>query len=300
LNLPIFASSIYWDYSFVSTSRIAKVLGIKFFISDLYMNFMLFLIKITAFVFNKPQNISRGFRHNLKYFINKATCVLPNSAEEANLLLSFTKLNSSLLNDKFRVVLNAVEFGEERVELSKSDFLKKWNIPDNYILQVGRVEYTKNQLNLITALMDRSDIPLVFVGKVVEFDYYERIKKIAKKRGNVYFIDFVPHKEISTFYKYAKLHVLLSLRESPGLVNLEALKNGCPIVIPDQRFLPVDTYFSGQPYIVNPFDIVNVKQTVIEAYEKGAKIKFDIDKFSWKNTSKDTYSAYIEFMGNRN
>ena len=141
--------------------------------------------------------------------------------------------------------------------------------------------------------MDRSDISIVFVGKVEEIDYFESIKKIAEIRGNVYFIDFVPHEEIFTFYKYIKLYVLLSLRETLGLVNLEALKNGCPIVIPGQWFLLVDTYFSGQQYIFDPFDIVNVKQTVLEVYKKGERIKLDYKKFSWKNTSKDTYSAYI-------
>ena len=119
---------------------------------------------------------------------------------------------------------------------------------------------------------------------------------MAKKRGNVYFIDAVPHSEINIFYKYAKLHVLLSLRESPGLVNIEALSYGCPIVISEKRFLPVNTYFSNQPYVVNPLKINEIKEIILNAYKHGIILPFNFEKFSWDNVSKQTFSIYKEIL----
>ena len=139
-----------------------------------------------------------------------------------------------------------------------------------------RIEYVKNQINLVYSLFSHNEIPIVFVGHPVEKGYFDKLKEISSIRGNVYFIDNIPQNEINLFYKYADIHVLLSLRESPGLVSLETALEKCPIVVTTKQFSPVDTYFANCPYVVNPLDISSVEKIVLQAYKERKITEIDL------------------------
>lgn len=296
LGIPVVSSCIYWDYSYASTERIAKLFGYARYTSSLFMRVALSILNITKRVFSRPSGISYVFKRHVKQFIRQSALILPNSEEEAQLLLQFSGLPQSA-HDKFRVVYNAVDpLQNQDVQLEKQDFLAKYNLPENYILQVGRIEYIKNQLNLLFALKDEPRIPIVFVGRICDRVYYKRLRQIADKRGNVYFIDSVEHREVGLFYKYAAVHVLLSLRESPGLVSLEALQHHCPIVTSTEAFLPVKTYFENSPYIANPFDIEEIRCVVLRAYTERHVVDIDFSKLSWNHVAGQTYEAYQEIF----
>jgi len=295
-NIPVVSSPIYWDYSFASTSKLFYLLSFPTHLSE---NTTYFLKKIVGFMGSvslRPVGVSSVFKRYAKWMFEHSDIVAPNSEEEAKLLLEWIKKED--VSKKIRIVYNATEIKDNQTEsnVTESSFLKKYNIPKDYILQVGRIEYCKNQINLISALKENPEIPIVFIGRVIENIYYNKIRKLAIKRGNVHFIDAVPHNEISDFFKFAKVHVLLSLRESPGLVNIEALANGCPIVISDERFLPVNTYFSNQPYVVNPLNIKNIKEVILSAYKNRVLSTFDFEKFSWNTVANQTVNIYKEIL----
>lgn len=292
-KIPVVSSPIYWDYSYASTNKLFYLFPRLNHLDESIINIMRKVIIFIGYIFSKPIVVSSIFRRNAKWMFKHSRIIAPNSQEEANLLLKWINVDTQ---EKIRVVYNATEASNSQPQLDEKLFYKKYGIPKDYILQVGRIEYCKNQLNLLVALKNNPEIPIVFVGKVVDNIYYKKILKIAQKRGNVYFVDAVPHNEINSFFKYARLHVLLSLRESPGLVNIEALSNGCPIVISDERFLPVKTYFENQPYIVNPLNIVNIKEIVLDAYKNTKIAPFDFEKFSWDTVSNQTYNIYNEIL----
>lgn len=293
-KIPVVTSPIYWDYSYASTGKLFNLLNKTKSIGEAEINFYRKLAIFLGYLLPKPVGVSLLFKKHARWMYDNSDFVLPNSAEEAQLLLNW--MDRTEMSHKIRVVYNATDISAEKSErkIQKNDFLKKYNLPDGYILQVGRIEYCKNQINLLAALKNNPEIPIVFVGKVFDTDYHKILKKAALERGNVFFIDAVPYEEISSFYRFAKLHVLLSLRESPGLVNIEALANGCPIVISNGRFLPVQTYFPNQPYVVNPLDLAEIKKVVLNAYMERDLQPFDFVKFSWKNVSDQTFSVYTE------
>lgn len=293
MSIPVVSSSIYWDYSFASTAKLFCQIPKLRHLNELTIAFLKQITNIIALVINKPEIISTVFRRNAKWMFENSDFVAPNSLEEAYLLLKWIKSDD---NNKIRVVYNATEKSEIQVNVNPEIFHKNYNIPKDYILQVGRIEFCKNQLNLVYALRNEKDIPIVFVGKITDEKYFNKVKKIADKRGNVFFIDAVPYNDIGVFYKFARLHVLLSLRESPGLVSIEALANGCPIVISDERFLPLNTYFQNQPYVTNPLKINDIRKVVLEAYKYGKTEPFDFIKFSWNNVSEQTYKIYQELL----
>lgn len=296
LNIPVVSSPIYWDYSYASTAKLFYLFSFLKRLDEPVIHRLKKMAQVVGYVSQKPVGVSGIFKRNARQMFENSKIVAPNSAEEGDLLLKWIGIKNGA--DKIRVVYNATETVENGTipTIEENEFLQKYGIPQNYILQVGRIEYCKNQINLIAALENDPGIPIVFVGKVFDHTYYKKLKRMADKRGNVFFIDAVPHSEISHFFKYARLHVLLSLRESPGLVNIEALANDCPIVTSDERFLPVKTYFYNQPYIANPLDINEVKNVILDAYSNRVIRPFDFEKFSWYTVSKQTYAIYQETL----
>lgn len=296
LEIPVVSSPVFWDYTYSSTSRLFYAFPFLNKLDESSVGFFRKIISWMGNVVNKPAVVSSEFKKNAVWMFNNSSFVAPNSKEEAELLMKWLNVSD---DDKIRVVYNATDISKNQVAIDEELFYQKYRIPKNYILQVGRIEYCKNQLNLLVSLKDNPEIPIVFVGKVVDKVYFKKLNKIAEKRGNVFFIDVVPHNEIASFYRYAKLHVLMSLRESPGLVNIEALANDCPIVVSDKRFLPIDTYFENQPYVANPLAVDDIKNVVLKAYKEGKLTPFDFNKFSWDTVAEQTYTIYREILKNR-
>ena len=291
LGIPIISSCIYWDYSY-SIPPLHYFMGYPSHIGKFSVLFYRFLYKnVTAFL-KRPRGVSREFKKYTQKFIDYSHFILPNSIEEGNLLLDFAGIKKA---DKIRVVYNGVELKDTQI-LPPELFFSKYKLPKDYILQVGRIEYLKNQLNLLYALREHINIPIVFIGQISDAKYGKRLHEIAQKRGNVFFVNKVPHDEIASFYHYAALHVLLSLRESPGLVSMEAAAQGCPIVISTSEYLPKKTYFSKAPYVVDPLDISVIEQVLLQAYQERKKFDLNIKDFSWSNVAAQTYDVYKEVM----
>jgi glycosyltransferase involved in cell wall biosynthesis len=293
LNLKIVSSSIFWDYRYAITPLLFRAGIYCSFISEEFLKRSIFINTVMSKLTGKPILLSKRFRQSLKYFIQHSDVILPNSQEEGEMLLNYAGVTDSF-NGKIHIVYNGVELKNTAI-LPKKIFFEKYGIPEDYVLQVSRIQYLKNQLNLLYSLMDKKEIPLVFVGKVIEKGYFNQLKRMAAKRGNVYFLSEVSHEDIYSFYFYAKTHVLLSFRESPGLVSLEALSQGCPIVVADKRFAPVDTYFDEQVEIVNPLNPQNIRDGIIRSLQKERK-KINISSFSWEKAAEQTYEAYLQIL----
>ena len=155
LDIPIVSSPIYWDYSYAQPS-LPSYLWAKGFIRKSTMNLGRFMNSCISLIpSNKTRtfsfNISPRFKRNMYYYMEKSRFILPNSIEEGLLCYKFANYPNSKL-DKIRVVLNGVDVSGVTI-LNKEVFKATYYIPDNYILQVGRIEYAKNQINLITAML---------------------------------------------------------------------------------------------------------------------------------------------------
>ena len=293
LKLPIASSSIYWDYNYYTVEPIFNLLGYPNFIEKNTVLRYIRLAKILAFFSKKLFFLTKECKNYYRKFIDYSDIILPNSVEEGKLLLQYAGMEAC--SDKVFVVYNGVELsGNATYIFDKEVFLRKYSIPDNYILEIGRIEYCKGQLNLVSSLFNDPEIPIVLVGRPTgwKMKYYSKVKELAEKRGNVFFINAVPHEEVKYFYKYAAVHVLPSLRESPGLVSLEAQSIGCPIVVSSEDFLPINTYFTGATYVVDPLNKESMRKTIIKAYNEKATTPFESNKFTWDNVAKQTYEAY--------
>lgn len=224
-----------------------------------------------------------------KYILQNADIVMPNSFEEGQILKQQYDINFNEV-----IVPNCVD-----IELKETN--KQLHLPKDFILEVGRIEPTKNQLSLIEAMMKYPEIPLVFIGKQNKRKkfYIDLLKNLAQKRGNAFFIEELPQEYLAEYYKAAKVHVLPSFRESPGLVTLEALFYGCNIVISDYKFCPVNYYkFDKLGYICNPYSVNSIEKAVLNAYYAPPKVvsKGYFDFFSYTNAAYIIRETYINLV----
>src|SRR5262249_25316706 len=105
-------------------------------------------------------------------------------------------------------------------------FVKKYGLKD-FILQVGRIEASKNQLMTAYALRGLK-IPLVFIGGNLQRPYLQWCKQFGPKTLRI--LPHLPASELRSAYAAARVHVLPSWMETCGIVTLEAALANCNVV----------------------------------------------------------------------
>jgi glycosyltransferase involved in cell wall biosynthesis len=287
----IISSPIYWDYRVTAYSLFCS-LGITRLTS--------FLLKLEVLILNFVNcfyplfyHHSKDFRKKVLFFLDNSDLILPNSEEEMDLLMRFVDRTKSTYS--YKVVLNASIESNEMMYLSKDEFLSKFNLPSEYILQVGRIEPIKNQLSLVKALFDCPNIPIVFLGRSIHKKYFRKVQKLSSLRGNVFFIDEVDHSEVLSFYKNAKLHILPSLRESPGLSSLEALAFGCKTLVAKFPFSPYETYFANKATSFNPLNLSSIRSAVLassDSKDLSTNRQGGMSIYTWNEVGLDMIDIY--------
>jgi glycosyltransferase involved in cell wall biosynthesis len=168
----------------------------------------------------------------------------------------------------------------------------------DFVLEVGAISPVKNQLGLIDALYDLP-VPLVFVGQPAAKmpEYAEQCKARAALRGDVTFIDRLPHDELPGLYALAAVHALPSWRETPGLVSLEAAAAGCRIVT--TSIGSTRDYFGDLAWYCYPDDLRSIR-TAVEAALKAppspALRERVLREYTWHRAGAATLAAYQKVL----
>ena len=108
----------------------------------------------------------------------------------------------------------------------------KYNVPNDYILNVGAIEERKNTKLIIEALhRTKNKIPLVIVGKPT--DYVIELRELIAKYemlNQVYILNNVTTEDLPSLYAMAKAFIFPSIFEGFGIPILEALTIGTPVI----------------------------------------------------------------------
>ena len=114
----------------------------------------------------------------------------------------------------------------------KKDVLKKYKLPENFILSVGSIESRKNLMLTVKALKrTKEKIHLVAVGK--RTPYQDEIEAFCTENGisdQVHFLNSVPFNDLPALYQSARLFVYTSFFEGFGIPIIEALSGGTPVI----------------------------------------------------------------------
>lgn len=293
-GIPIALSPIYWDlypFWFEEAAKDKAVwrqvtrLGGKKLAARLYVGWQ------------RAKGPLLPWWRSQRHLLSQTDRILPNSQAEADVLR-----NSFLLGvgfeQKIDVIPNAIDRSlfEQQPEPSRK-FSQNYGIGD-FVLQVGTIHPVKNQLGLIRALNDLP-VPIVFIGRPIEstVEYAEKCQALAAQRGNVYFIDRLPHEELPQIYALAKIHVLPSWRETPGLVSMEAAASGCSIVSTSIGSAP--EYFGDMAWYCRPDDPQSIRIAVEMAMRTPAPKKLRqrmLTEFTWAQTAERTLDAYKKIL----
>ena len=229
----------------------------------------------------------KGYRIFQKETLQNIDLLLPNSYAEMQMLqVDFPG------NYNFKIIPNAID----KDIFSLNVEWNKYNIPQDCILCVARIEPRKNQLSLLKALKD-TDLKIVLVGEPVpnRISYYNKVKKFNRK--NVIIMNNLYHNELIYIYSFAKVHVLASWFESPGLSSLEAAAMNCNIVVSSQSI--IKEYFKDYAYYCKPESITSIKDAVLKAYSNDTNPElrnYVLENFTWDKVSKSTLNAYEELL----
>lgn len=221
-----------------------------------------------------------GQRRSVKKIIKKTGMFLPNSEMEYQKIVEFYSSTPP-----FSVIPNGID---ENLFKQNENFEKD----ENMVLCVAQIEGRKNQLNLIKAL-NNSHFQLFIIGNraVNQIDYYLQCKKIAS--DNIHFVDYLPQKELISYYRKAKVHILPSWFETCGLSTLEAAAMGCNVVITNRGY--ASEYCGGYAFYCDPSSPSSIFETIDKAskadYPKAFQQKIFTD-FTWQNAARKTYEAY--------
>ncbi len=291
-GLPIVLSPIYWDrrhidqwcetYQFHQKSAVRSLAALNPWVPTFY--------------FNKISRARKALPTMICEMLDSADHLLPNSiAELENLCLLFNRPN---LRGRSSVVVNAIEI--PALPLSSTE--RSGNISmttlhqlplGEFLLQVGRFEPIKGQRSLIRALGSTPEIPLVFVGSNLESPYGRVCRELGAKRGNTWFIPHIPHEQLPYIYSRAKVHALPSMRESPGLVTLEAALYGANCVVSIHS--PVQEYFESLAWVCDPSNDESIQTAVMQAWAapRTGQLGHHVQsKFTWDHTASQTLAAY--------
>ena len=110
----------------------------------------------------------------------------------------------------------------------------RYNLPAEYILNVGTLEERKNAVLIVEALARLPEdlrIPLVLVGR--ETSYLRKIRETAHKHGvdrYVITLHDVSFADLPALYQQARVFVYPSLFEGFGIPLIEAIQSGAPVI----------------------------------------------------------------------
>ncbi len=297
-GLPIALSPVYWNLwpsAFVERVRsIAPYAPIK--ASRLIERTWRLFLHGSRF---QASLLGRHYVAARRLLIEKAGILLPNSPQELAIIGADLRVGMETLGPKARVVPNAVDTrlwqpGEEGGERHAS------------VAIVGRIEPTKNQLDLIRALAPLRDIPLKIIGRFsanpLHRRYCDAVKREIEAHPHVHLVHEVPHHEVIKHLRQVKVHVLPSFRESPGLTTIEALFAGCNIVTSGPDHCPVEYYgFDKLGTQCDPFSAGSMRRSILHELNAprprppGDYFEF----FSYKNAAKLTEQAYRQLISQR-
>ncbi len=219
----------------------------------------------------------------------------------------FDVVNLGVSPDKITVIYNGISL-KYNTSLSRSYFLKKYGITQEYILSVGTTSFPyKNAEGLIKAfsnILNRLDYELVFCGG--RNKYLQDLKYLVQSLGiekKVKFLSYLDDCDLYHLYKFSSIFVYPSTFEGFGIPPLEAMACGCPIVVSNVAALP--EVCGDAAYYVDPYDVEDIARgihTVLsdenlqkELVRKGFE---RVKLFSWEKSSKKLIEVIEEVLQN--
>lgn len=171
------------------------------------------------------------------------------------------------------------------------------------LIFVGRIGKEKNVEFLIEAfaevLRKRNDVLLLMVGDGPLLEDLKKLAQTLKITENVIFTGKIPYKDIPCYYQSADIFIFASLTDTQGIVILEALGCGLPVIaLKDDAFSGV-VFDNKNGFLVRRQSSKLFSQKIIKLLDNSSLYKKfsnqgikTVSKFSEKNVTKKLIEIY--------
>ena len=248
-----------------------------------------------------------GFIHTKKNYFFKIIhdITFGRFVKRANLCTALTKLDFGeyeklgVKKEKIVEIPNGVDV--EKFSKSKKYDSKKFG---DFILYVGRIHESKG-LQYVLEAIKKLDTKLVIVGKDAGYkqDLMEKSKKLGIEKKLI-FLGGIVDEDLIKLYKSSKIFVLFSEWEGFGIVVVEAMAAGKPIIVSNRGSLPHIVNNKKEGFVVKFKDVKELHKRIEQLLNDnklcknmGIEGKKTSKKYEWKNIVKkyeEIYNAQIK------
>jgi glycosyltransferase involved in cell wall biosynthesis len=184
---------------------------------------------------------------------------------------------------------------------------EKYDLRNNFILNVGAFEPRKNQLNLLEAfasIAQKVEVDLILVGQ--GSPYKEQVAKRIQELNlinRVKILSDVPHADLPGLYQLATVFCFPSLFEGFGIPIIEALFSQAPVVTSLGSCFP-ESAGPGSEYI-DPLSRSSIASGLLKVLQSEEQRKQMIQtgleyvsRFHLKNSTDQLVQLYTQLMAN--
>lgn len=245
----------------------------------------------------RPDSNYKGFlrKRLTKKIVKNASAVMP-----VSLLLQNAMLQHRLNNPNYIIVDNVVDdFFFEKVLVAPRNKKR--------ILHISCfLEKAKNVSGILNAtkelLKQRDDFELVIIGTGIDFDETVcHAQQLDFPENSIHFIGERTPLEVSEWLQNSDFFILFSNYETAGVVILESMATGKPVVCTDVGIAP--QYIKEDVGIVIPVgdetELCNQMNYMLDHFQEydAEKIrKYAFENFSYKNVGKKLSSIYSDVL----
>lgn len=215
---------------------------------------------------------------------------------------------------KMTIVPNGIDLEEYKQLPTEDLFRKRLNIEEDekIVLTIGRLEKIKGFQYLIRALPsiieEVGSTKLVIAGP--EFNYGVRLKKLAKEakvKDHVIFYGPINGKEKLEAFSAANIVAVPSLYEGFGMLLLEAMAAGKPLVATNTGAAPELIQNGKNGILANLGDAEDLAGKVIKLLSDDRLMSFislesrrTVEAFDWGKVSEHVHKLYIDCLMQQN
>lgn len=198
--------------------------------------------------------------HYLKFkkAAKNADVIIAISEQTKQDIIQFLKIEEQ----KIKVVYQGCQpiFKEEVVPEILLEVKTKFNLPDEFLLNVGTIEARKNALSIVKAIKN-IDTTLILIGK--ETDYAQQIHTYIAANNlqqKVIFLKGISSNELAAIYQLATIFIYPSIFEGFGIPIIEALFSKTPVITTNSGVFPE----AGGPnsIYIDPYNIEEIEEKI--------------------------------------
>jgi len=242
-------------------------------------------------------------------FLNPA-----NRAKEADRIIAVSQSTKNDLAQHYKISEAKIKtiysgVGEEYIKITSlksqiPNIIKKYNLPEKFILYFGTIEPRKNLVGLIRAYEifrqqhKLNNFKLLIAGSRgwLDKEIFAAVKKSPFSQ-DIVFSGFVAAQDKVYLYNLASLFVYPSFFEGFGFPPLEAMACGTPVICSNTSSFP--EVVGGAALMIDPYNFGEIAWAMAEVLSD-VRLKEDlikkgfeqIKKFSWETCARET----LEFL----